>query len=62
MTDQEVKNWCHAEFERAKTVENKQEANQIRYRAKLIFDKRFPNPDVCFCCKQVIKCSTTANN
>ncbi|UCE06522.1 MAG: hypothetical protein JSW07_00320 [bacterium] len=55
MTDAEVRDWALAEFARAETIENKQEANQIRYRAKIILDKRFPNPDVCPCCKQKVK-------
>jgi len=54
MTDEEFKNWGQAEFERAKTIENKQEAKFIRHRIKLIYDKRFPNPVICPSCKQKI--------
>lgn len=55
MTNEEFYDWMEAEYKRADAAENKQEANQIRYRAKVMFDKRFPNPEVCHCCKQVIK-------
>lgn len=53
MTNTEIIDWCKAEFKRADIIENKQEANRIRYRAKLIFDKRFPNPDICPCCGKI---------
>jgi len=50
VTDKEIISWCQAEYKRADAVANKKEANQIRHRAKTIFDKRFPNPTICPCC------------
>lgn len=54
MIDQEIKNWAISEFDRSCNIPDKAEAKQIRHRAKTIFDKRFPNPDVCLCCNQKI--------
>lgn len=51
-TKEEMIDWVTKEYARADTVKNKAEANQIRYRAKVIFDKRFPNPDICPCCQR----------
>jgi len=52
MTDQEIKDWVCSEYKRAETVSDRAEANQIRYRAKVIFDLRVPNPVVCPTCFQ----------
>lgn len=51
-TKEEVLEWAIKENIRATKVESKEEANMIRYRAKVIFDKRFPNPDICLTCGQ----------
>jgi hypothetical protein len=43
-TDEEVLDWVISEFERANSIQDKT-ARKVRYRAKVIFDKRFPNPE-----------------
>lgn len=53
MTDQEVRDWVAAEYKHSFLL-CREKARQIRYRAKIVFDKRFPNPDVCSCCKQKV--------
>lgn len=55
MTDQEVKDWVASEYKRSLLMPQGSGAKQIRYRAKIIFDKRFPNPDVCPCCNQKVR-------
>jgi hypothetical protein len=51
--DKETLDWVCSEFERAKTLPPEQ-ANHIKRAAKLIFDKRFPNPDRCpACCGKI---------
>jgi len=42
MTDEEVLQWVCSEM--------KSKDKKHRYRAKVIFDKRFPNPDYCLAC------------
>lgn len=54
MTNEEVIDWVIGEYAKAGATEDRKEANCIRYRAKIIFDKRFPNPDTCCCCGQII--------
>lgn len=53
MMNEEVIDWMTKEYAKADAIEDKKEANRIRYRAKIIFDKRFPNPDTCCCCGQI---------
>ena len=54
MTNQEVKDWVASEYKRSLLMPQGSEARQTRCRAKTIFDKRFPNPNVCLCCKNVL--------
>ena len=46
--------WVESEFERARNMSDKVKARNIKYNARMCFDKRFPNPDTCFCCRQKI--------
>ncbi len=54
MTDEEVLDWAIKEYEKADTIDDKEEATFIRLRAKTIFDKRFPNPETCSCCGRLL--------
>lgn len=51
ITDKDFFAWIGTEYKRAEMVP-KSESRQIRYRAKVIFDKRFPNPTYCPSCGQ----------
>lgn len=53
MTNKEAMDWVTKEYAKADATEDRQKANQIRYRAKIIFDKRFPNPDICCSCGRI---------
>jgi len=46
--------WAISEYNRSLNISNPKEAKRIRYRAKIIFDKRFPNLDICPYCGQKI--------
>jgi len=54
MTDKEVRDWAISEYNRSLNISNLKEAKRIRYRTKIIFDKRFPNLDICLYCGQKI--------
>lgn len=53
MSDEEVLTWIRTEYKRANTLPKK-EANDIKYRAHIIYNKRFPNPPFCPTCYQVL--------
>jgi hypothetical protein len=48
-TDEEVLDWVCDEFQKAQTAPPEM-AEFRRRAAKLVFDKRFPNPDMCPAC------------
>lgn len=50
-TDEEALQFVCDEFERAKSLPHDKSV-KVRKRAKLVFDKRFPNPDVCPTCRR----------
>lgn len=54
MTYQEIIDYVESEYSRSLNIKDKREAIQIRYRAKVVFDKRFPNPTYCPSCGQKI--------
>jgi len=53
MTDDEVRQWVTDEYNRSEHLP-REEAIQVRLRAKMTLDKRFPNPDICPTCHQKI--------